>query len=58
MVLKARTKERDVRVEIESGLRMRIFVIQMRSVTKESLTITTIKKMELVRLAYVTVTEI
>lgn len=58
MVLKARTKERDVRVEVESGLRMRIFVIQMRSVTKESLTITTIKKMELVRLAYVTVTEI
>lgn len=58
MVLKARTKERDVRVEIESGLRMRIFVIQMRSVTKESLTIITIKKMELVRLAYVTVTEI
>lgn len=58
MVLKARTKEKDVRVEMESGLRMRIFVIQMRSVTKESLTIITIKKMELVRLAYVTVTEI
>lgn len=58
MVLKTRTEEKDVRVEMESGLRMRIFVIQMRSVTKESLTIITIKKMELVRLAYVTVIEI
>lgn len=40
------------------GLEWGGFVIQMRPVTKESITIITIKKMELLRFVYVTLVEI
>lgn len=62
LVLKAETEEMHSRVEMEimaRGLEWGGFLIQMRPVTKESLTIITIKKMELLRLAaYVTLVEI
>lgn len=62
LVLKAGTEEMHGRVEMEimvRGLEWGVFVIQMRSVTKESLTIITIKEIELLRLAaYVTLVEI